>query len=258
MDFTYRPKDVVDPHLATKGLLLLDEFRPLNELLKLTRTGLTWPDQKKHLYWQGGSLVAFLIDEYGLEKFKEFYKRDYVTLILHPNEAAGEIYEKSISQLEKDWTDFLEGYAPGEEKRARVFLRAWEDRLGTEIYEQLVKIWEEYPFELIGYSSRAYRLTREIHCTRVDLGNLSGQPAEKTLEKYREADKEAKELLETWLRAAELFKRIKEEMNDPSVPTEGYITRLSEVKSLYSTAADQYMARKVSAVLDHFSTPHPI
>jgi hypothetical protein len=195
----------------------LDEFRPLNELLKLTRRGLTWSDQKKHLYWQGGSFVAFLIDEYGLEKFKEFYKTDYITLTLRSDEAIEGIYGKNILQLEKDWKNFLEGYAPGEEKRARIFLRAWEDRLGTKIYEQLVKVWEEYPFELIGYSSRAYRLTREIHCARTDLGNLSGPPAEVAQKEYLEANQEAKELLETWLRAAELYERAKKEMDDPSV-----------------------------------------
>jgi hypothetical protein len=258
MDFAHRSKDVVDPHLASKGLLLLAEFRLLNGLLKLTRTGLTWPDQKKHLYWQGGSFVAFLIDEYGLEKFKEFYKTDYITLTLHPDEVAGEIYGKNILQLEKDWKNFLEGYAPGEEKRARIFLRAWEDRLGTKIYEQLVKVWEEYPFELIGYSSRAYRLTREIHCARTDLGNLSGPPAEVAQKEYLEANQEAKELLETWLRAAELYERAKKEMDDPSVPLERYLSRLREVRSLYSTAGDNYMARKVSVALKNVSAPHVI
>ncbi|MFB6214591.1 MAG: hypothetical protein ABEI54_01860, partial [Candidatus Bipolaricaulia bacterium] len=173
LDFAHRPEGVIDPHLVSKGLILANQFRSLDVLIKLTRMGLTRPDRMKYLYWQGGSFVAFLIDEYGLEKFKEFYKTDYITLTLHPDEAAGKIFGKSISQLEKEWTDFLEGYAPGEERRAKLFLQAWEDRAGSKIYEQLVKIWEEYPFELIGYSSRAYQLTLERHCARVDLGNLS-------------------------------------------------------------------------------------
>ena len=124
MDFTHQPQDVVDPHLASKGLLLLDEFRPLSELFVLTRRGLAWSDQKKYLCWQGGSFVAFLIEEYGLEKFKRFYRTDYIKLTLNPGEAIEEIYGKSISKLETDWKNFLEGYATGEESRAEFFLKA--------------------------------------------------------------------------------------------------------------------------------------
>lgn len=250
MDFTYRPKDAVDPHLATKGLLLLDEFRPLNELLKLTRRGLTWSDQKKHFYWQGGSFVAFLIDEYGLEKFKEFYKTDYITLTLRSDEAIEGIYGKSIPQLEKDWTDFLESYAPGEEKRARVFLQTWEDRTGSRLYQRLVKIWEENQFELIGYSSKAYRLTREMHCARISLGNLSGPPTDQVLNTYLEADKETKELLETWLKAAELYKSSREDVGSSKVKAEETLSQLRKARDLYLKAGDNYMAGEISKLVN--------
>ena len=250
MDFTYRPQDVVDPHLASKGLLLLDDFRPLSELFVLTRRGLAWSDQKKYLCWQGGSFVAFLIEEYGLEKFKRFYRTDYIKLTLNPREAIEEIYGKSVSRLETDWKNFLEGYATGEESRAEFFLKAGEDRSGQKLYEQLVKIWEEHPFELIGYSSKAYRLTRKRHCARVNLGNLSGPPVDQALKTYQEADQEAKELLETWLRAAELYKNSREDVGSPKVKAEETFSQLRKARALYSKAGDNYMADEVSKILN--------
>ncbi|MBS3793263.1 hypothetical protein KGY77_11550 [Candidatus Bipolaricaulota bacterium] len=250
MDFTHRPKDVVDPHLASIGLLLLDEFRPLSELFVLTRRGLTWSDQKKYFYWQGGSFVAFLIEEYGPEKFKDFYRTDYITLTLRPEEAVEEIYGKSISKLETDWKNFLEGYATGEESRAKFFLETWEDRLGQRLYEQLVKIWEEHPFELIGYSSKAYGLTRERHCARVDLGNLSGPSVDQALKSYQEANQEVKELLATWLRAAELYKSSREDIGRSKVKTEEATSQLRKARDLYLKAGDNYMADEVSKMLN--------
>ncbi|MFB6215296.1 MAG: hypothetical protein ABEI54_05425, partial [Candidatus Bipolaricaulia bacterium] len=78
------------------------------------------------------------------------------------------------------------------------------------------------------------------------------------LETYREATEKGKMLLKTWLKAAESYKRTKEKMGDPGVYPEENISELRKARSLYSTAGDDYMYRKVSVVLNHISTPHVI
>ena len=64
-------------------------------------------DTTHHLYDQCGSLVLYLVDEYGIEKFKGFYSKadeDNYQTIFHYT------YNKSIYDFEKEWHEFLRTY----------------------------------------------------------------------------------------------------------------------------------------------------
>jgi hypothetical protein len=60
-----------------------------------------------YLYDQCGSLVRYLIDQYGIEKFKRFFAKadedNYKTIFQY-------IYGKSIDEFEEEWHEFLRNY----------------------------------------------------------------------------------------------------------------------------------------------------
>jgi hypothetical protein len=64
-------------------------------------------DTTYHLYDQCGSLVRYLTDEYGMERFKSFYaKADQDNY----RKVFRWIYGKEIKDFEKEWNEFLRNY----------------------------------------------------------------------------------------------------------------------------------------------------
>lgn len=64
-------------------------------------------DTTHHFYEQCGSLVRYLVDEYGIEEFKRFYSKagedNYRTIFQYT-------YDKSIDDFEEGWHEFLRNY----------------------------------------------------------------------------------------------------------------------------------------------------
>ena len=79
---------------------------------------------------------------------------------------------------------------------------------------------------------------------------MSGPPVDQALKIYQEADQEAKELLETWLRAAELYKNSREDVGSSKVKAEETLSQLRKARDLYLKAGDNYMAGEISKILN--------
>ncbi len=75
-----------------------------NDFFKLQRER---RDTSCHLYDQCGSLVRYLTDQYGMERFKSFYAKadehSYRRIFQW-------VYEKEIDVFEEKWHEFLRNY----------------------------------------------------------------------------------------------------------------------------------------------------
>lgn len=81
------------PHKRAAALLSGGRLIPLSKML-----GDAWFRHTPSIvYPESGSLVCWLVDQYGVERFKQIYRREEFPVAL------GEIYGLSIERLEKDW-----------------------------------------------------------------------------------------------------------------------------------------------------------
>ena len=89
-------------HHFTQKLIKNNKFIPLQNL-KVT---LDYRNQPQG-FVEACSFVRFLIEEYTLDKFKNFYQQ--VTDLTF-DQILEKVYGKSLSTLEKEWLSFLDGY----------------------------------------------------------------------------------------------------------------------------------------------------
>ncbi len=93
-----------------------DSYIPLGTL----RAGPFYDLQHEISYMEAGSFVQFLIERYGLDKFKQLYGQE--TGKPEEDELLVEsLYDKSYAELETGWLEYLEGLSPTPEQA-----EAWE------------------------------------------------------------------------------------------------------------------------------------
>ncbi len=103
MEDSFMNKDL---HLASKELLNENKLYPIQWLCDNNN----WQNvEPTIIYPQVGSFIRFLIEQYGKDKFKEVYQNISRNHDMFKNLFEIErVYSKDISQLEKEWKDFIE------------------------------------------------------------------------------------------------------------------------------------------------------
>lgn len=91
-------------HYYAKKLKQNGEIVPLNRF-KLTKDYWSYP--ARIAFVEASSFVSFLCDEYGTDKFMEFYEK--VTDLTF-DQVFQKIYSKTLSQAESEWLSFLDEY----------------------------------------------------------------------------------------------------------------------------------------------------
>jgi len=91
-------------HHFTKKLIKNNKFIPL-ENLKMAVDYRNQPQPEAFV--EACSFVRFLVEEYNLDKFKNFYQQ---ATDLTFDETAMKVYGKNLATLEDEWLSFLDGY----------------------------------------------------------------------------------------------------------------------------------------------------
>jgi hypothetical protein len=95
-----------------------DQYIPLPKL----RAGPFYDFQHEISYLEGGSFVGFLIERYGLDRFKELYGQE-TGEATHDEDLVQSLYNRSYAQLEQDWLDYLAGLEPTPEQAQTLWLQ---------------------------------------------------------------------------------------------------------------------------------------
>jgi hypothetical protein len=88
-----------------------DEYLPLADL----RAGPFYDFQHETAYLESASFVKFLIERYGLDRFKELYGQASGDAA-HDEALVQRSYDKGYSVLEDEWLEYLAGLAPSPEE----------------------------------------------------------------------------------------------------------------------------------------------
>ncbi|MGC9334525.1 MAG: hypothetical protein ACP5JJ_10280, partial [Anaerolineae bacterium] len=88
-----------------------DEYLSLEDL----RAGPFYDFQHETAYLEAASFTKFLIERYGLERFKELYGLATSDAV-HDDALVRELYGRSYSQLEDEWLDYLADQQPDPEQ----------------------------------------------------------------------------------------------------------------------------------------------
>jgi hypothetical protein len=88
-----------------------DRFIPLAEL----RAGPFYDFQHEISYMEAGSFVGFLIERYGLDKFKELYGQA-TSDASHDDRLVQQLYGRDYAGLEGEWLAYLKGLEPAPEQ----------------------------------------------------------------------------------------------------------------------------------------------
>ncbi|MBN1660916.1 MAG: hypothetical protein JXA93_21145, partial [Anaerolineae bacterium] len=100
-----------------------DDYLPLAEL----RAGPFYDFQHETAYLESASFVKFLVEQYGLDAFKELYGRA-TGQAAQDNLIVRELYSKDYAELEADWLDYLAGVdtTPEQAELWRLKVRSFE------------------------------------------------------------------------------------------------------------------------------------
>jgi hypothetical protein len=94
-----------------------DRYIPLSEL----RAGPFYDFQHEISYLEGGSFVKFLIERYGLDRFKELYGQATGD-VAHDEALVHSLYDSDYAGLEQEWLDYLAGLNPTPEQARTLWL----------------------------------------------------------------------------------------------------------------------------------------
>lgn len=122
-----------NPHFEAKMLLEKGRAGPLERFL---RPMYFWGEEFEAGLSQSASFMRFLIDSYGITRFRTFYERSWD---LNLESCFDDIYGEAFPQLEKDWRFFLKKYVPtisdlGLFAESGLFIRN---------YRQVLPYWEQ-------------------------------------------------------------------------------------------------------------------
>ncbi len=252
-DVAARPFSLLDPHLVCKGLLIENALIPLGNLLAINdRLSLTFAENQMLIYQEGASFVQFLIAQYGLSLFRDFYKVSYLP-VASLQEEARQTYGKDLSSLEEEWLRFLRGYALVEELRAQhtaEVLQAVDTRIVMPL-EQLESYWKRASFELVSPSEKVQR----EYDTFLDSMFIMGRPSDdegnadvmaEALARYNRAVAMLEASLSTWLEAIRTFEDVLGSMSTADVDDYGsLIASLEEAWERYQHVGDDATAERV-------------
>jgi len=257
-DVASRPSVLLDPHLACKALLIGNALIPLGELLAMNdRLSLTFAENQMIIYQEGASFVQFLIAQYGLSRFRDFYKVSYLP-VASLQEEARRTYGKALSSIEEEWLRFLRGYAPEEELRAQYIaevLQAIDTRIVMPL-EQLESYWKRAPFALVSPSEKVQRehdtfLGSMVTLGRPGDGQGSADATAKALDACNRAVAVLNASLSIWLEAIRTFQALLSSL--PSRSDYGaIIAELAEIQSLYRQAGDDGMVSRIEGYIAAF------
>jgi hypothetical protein len=90
-----------------------DSYIPLSTL----RAGPFYDFQHEISYMEAGSFVQFLIERYGLDRFKQLYGQE-TGKAEHDGPLVESLYGKSYAELEAEWLEYLDGLSPTPEQAA--------------------------------------------------------------------------------------------------------------------------------------------
>ena len=161
-----------NPHFEAKRLVEKGWLAPLKRFLVPIHS---WGEEFENGLLQSASFIRFLIDSYGITRFRTFYERSWD---LNLESCLDEIYGEDFSRLEKDWRLFLKKQIP-----TKSDLGLFAERvLFIRNYEQVLPYWE-YMYRLhpddddisyklatcyysLGDYSRALKLYRNLKALR--------------------------------------------------------------------------------------------
>lgn len=255
IDSISRPSMIVNPHLVSKGLLQMGRLKPLGELLSLELFPYDVKDMI-YIYQEGGSFVLYLIQSYGVERFKELYPISYLPLSALKEEIR-QIYRKELSSLEEEWHKFLRNYMPELEKRAKYIVEAHLNLLGSEINSlahQLEFFWQTAPYKLIGPCSE--KIYMKITASQAVLRNLEINTSTDEEEEYRvflESLETLGDSLVIWAEAIHAF--LDAQKLVPLGSNLNYIdiiTKLEEAQKLYQEVEDKVMITRTGDYITAF------
>jgi tetratricopeptide (TPR) repeat protein len=90
-------------HHFTRKIITSGRSVPLR---KLTVTGDYRKQPQDVAFWESSSFVRYLVNTYSVDKFRRLYKK---ATDLTLEQVIGEVYQKDLATLEKEWLVFLEG-----------------------------------------------------------------------------------------------------------------------------------------------------
>ena len=255
VDFRSRPRTTYDPHLLSKGLALRSELMAIEPLFSQPFDAPPPASTSRdvlYTYLETASFVLFLIDQYGLERFQRLYR---VSLVPIPNfgEAFCRIYDEEIAYVERDWLEFLAGYAVGQEARARRFVQAtfdFFDRVVCSLNE-LEEYWGKFAFELVSPSERASDEYGILTTVLTTLGRFSEQgmtlnEADALYDAFEKALTTVESSLTLWLNAIQTFKDVLASVAMADVDDyDPLIAKLEEARERYQHVGDDGMVERV-------------
>jgi len=258
IDFCSRPRTTYNPHLFSKGLALMDDLMSIESLF-LQRFDPPLPALHITLYTyvESASFVLFLIDRYGLEKLKQLNRASGLPFSMF-EEQVSKIYGQGLADLEQDWLLFLEGYAVGQEARARHFAQAmfdFSDRVVDSLNE-LEEYWKRSPFQLVSPSKQVSEEYRTLTNMLVALGrfvdrHITSSEADEAYEAFAQALTEFEASLTRWLDAIQMFERVLGLILG-SPDCEDVITGLEEAQVLYRQVGDDGVVTRIREYIAAF------
>ena len=262
LDFLRRPSGTVDPHLFTKGLMLMDALMPLDELFSIRfRDSLTASEALLNIYYESASFILFLIDRYDMEKLRQLNRVSWLPISMLKQEVY-QIYGCNFSTLEKGWCQFLERYATGQEARAEYvvqMLNDWAGLIGGPL-KQLELYWHTSPFLLVSPSAKVYGEYDALLGSLIKLASQRAEEADpeaagKDYEFYQSALATVKNSLATWLEAVHTFEAALNSIAVAKMDDYDFIiTELEAAQGLYQEVGDVGMVDRVGKFITAFQS----
>ena len=258
LDFLSRPSRVVDPHLFTSGLMLLNASMSLDELFSIRfRYSLTASEALLNLYYEGASFVLFLIDQFGLQKLRQLHRVSWMPISMLKEEFC-RIYGEELARVEGDWLGFLQGYAVGHEVRAKRVVQAmfdFSDRIVGALRE-LEEYWSKFAFELVSLSEKVSNEYGILTSLLTTLGCFSEEgmtcdEADEAYEAFERTLTAVESSLMLWLNAIQMFESVLNLISD--IPDyEDLITKIEEAQTLYRQVGDGGMVTRTMEYITAF------
>ncbi len=242
-----------DPHYQSKGLLGIGRLAPIVQV---------WTRQQQgdlYNYYESGSFILFLVQGYGIEKFKTFYsamRRGPPFLSQQDVEQAFyQTYHEDLASVEAAWHRFLESYAPGLEQRAEylvqtLFLDESEFSLldKLRVFYGLGQPGSPYyvgPIRYVGpVPERVYRLTRAWYSLYLRLASDPSMPPEQAFQEIKANIEVCDAIFQQWWAAVQMYIDARA-LIFQSAPYDSIISKLQESQWLYQAVGDEVMAENL-------------
>ncbi len=259
----------LSPHLVSKGLLLGGFLG--SGLLDIRREVMSWLD-----YFPAGSFTLWLLDEYGLGKFRRLYEligERFLSLWewagrTHPGEEELErraaalweeveleargLFGKGLDELEREWRAFLGEFAPELAERAGYALEALEG--WAEVWQLRWRLGGFVEIGFLGPPPEGLKLAREGMGKALGLllSDPSPEGAREQFERFQDQLQHYKSLLESWWAAVLAFMDAKELIYYGTASYSAILEELEEALGHYSQVGDAVMMGKVADYIEAF------